>query len=80
MDLISEKQQFSDFYLEIRKNEHKNCTEKFCDVRESSQNNFGTEPLRFDSSTNDRTYEAPFAVARQSHSTVCNKYFSNSLV
>ena len=52
----------------------------FFDVHESSQNNFGTEALRFNSSTNNSTYEAPFAVTRQSYSTVRKKYFSNSLV
>ena len=62
MDLISEKPQFSKFYSETRKNESKDCTEEICNVRRSPRNNFGTGPLRFDSSTNDHTYEVPFAV------------------
>ena len=80
MDLNSEKQQFSDFYSNTRKNERKNRTKIFYDVRESSRDNFGTEPLRFDSSTDDHTYEIPYAITRQSHSTVRNNYVSNSLV
>ena len=80
MDLNSEKQQSSDFYSKTRKNEHKNRTKIFYDVRESSRDNFGTEPLRFDSSTDDCTYKVPYAVTRQSHSTVRNNYVSNSLV
>ena len=49
-------------------------------VCESSRDNFGTEPLRFESSTEDRTYKVPYAATRQSHSTVRNNYISNSLV
>ena len=44
------------------------------------RDNLGTEPLRFESSTEDRTYEVPYAATRQSHSTVHNNYVSNSLV
>ena len=52
----------------------------FYDVRGSSRDIFGTEPLRFDSSTEDRTYEVPYAATRQSHSTVRTNHVSNSLV
>ena len=52
----------------------------FYDVRGSSRDNFGTEPLRFDSSTEDRTYKVPYAATRQSHNTVRNNYIPNSLI
>ena len=77
MDLNSEKQQSSDLYLNTRKNERKNRTKNFYDVRGSSRDNLGTEPLRFESSTEDRTYEVPYAATRQSHNTVRNNYISN---
>ena len=80
MDLNSEKQKFSDLYSNTRKNEHKNRTKKFYDVRGSSRDDLGTEPLRFDFSTKDCTYEVSYAATRQSHSTVRNNYVSNSLV
>ena len=62
------------------KDERKNRTKIFYDVRGSSRDNFGTEPLRFESSTEDRTYEVPYAVTRQSHNTIRNNYIPNSLV
>ena len=50
---------------------------EFFGLRPSLLDDSSTGPLRFDSSTEDRTYAMNFAAARQSHSTVRTKNCSN---
>ena len=78
MNLDSEKQVFSDFNSCSRRNVQEKPTREFFGLRHSLRDDSSTKPLRFDSSTEDRTYETAFAVTRQSHSTIRTKNCPNS--